>query len=546
MSGGRPEGPDQIAYDELRARLDVAEETLRAIRQGEVDALVVDIAGERRLFTLEGADHFYRVLIEGMPEGAAVLDPDGTVVYANARLSEIAARPLQALIGQPFGRLLTPEQRPILEAALTQSSDTPLADVRFLVRTGGERVPVALSLRTVGEENASVALIVTDLSTIERAERARRRAEEQYEREHLLATGLQRALGPDTMPDLDWVTLSGVYRPGIIDADVGGDWYDAIALSEGQLALVVGDVAGRGLPAAVHMAELRISLRAYLHAGKSPAEAMRAVNELAGVGMMATVFCAVLDADHRSLRYVNAGHPPPLILDPAGPSLTRCEEATGPPVGVGWPSHYREIETTLPDEATLVLYTDGLIEIRGESLDAGLGRLAGAVTAGLAQSLDQLAGALTDAAAGDEDDRALLLARLVAPAQGHLTLTVPATAGALSPFRGRLRRFLLANGISEEAVYDLILAASEIAANATEHAYDLHDAQFACTATVTDSNVTITVSDHGRWRAPRHGHDRGRGRGLRLAEALVDRLDLRAADTGTKVVIHRSVEQTVR
>jgi PAS domain S-box-containing protein len=544
MAQSEPEGPGQTAYDELRDRLEAAEETLRAIRSGEVDALVVDVEGEGRLFTLQGADHFYRVLVEGMPEGAAVLDASGLVVYANARLGEIFGRPSDELVGRPFRELLEPELGPILDVALAQGDDTAIAGVPLIVRSGGERVPIALSLRTLGEESASVALIVTDLSAIERAEQGRRRAEQQYEREHTIALELQRALGPAELPELDWVALSGLYLPGVIDPEVGGDWYDAVAVSEGRLALVIGDVAGRGLPAAVNMAELRIAVRAFLQEGRSPAEALGAVNHLARVGGMATLFCAVLDADRRSLRYVNAGHPPPLILDAATGSVTKCEQALGPPVGVGWHARYHEVEVVLPDEPTIVLYTDGVIELRGESLDAGLARLTDAAAIGVAEPLEDLAARLVSTAASDEDDRAVLTARLLTPPLRRLMLTIPAIPEALSRLRGQLRRFLLANGVDADTAYDLVLAASEIAANATEHAYELRDAQFVCRATVADGNVTISVRDQGRWRAPRQVD--GRGRGLRLVESLVDQLDLRPSTTGTEAVIRRKVEQTVR
>ena len=222
------------------------------------------------------------------------------------------------------------------------------------------------------------------------------------------------------MPQFDRAELAALYLPGSSEASVGGDWYDAIALDDTTIGLVIGDVVGRGVRAASAMGQLRNAVRAYLLEGYGPAQTLARVNRLLDTlgGGFATLACLCVDTETGALRYANAGHPPPLIVGPDG--ATRwLEGGLAPPIGAAREIAYREAEDAIPAGGALVLYTDGLVERRGEPIDTGLGRLA--------------------EAAADSPGHA---ATLAAPARGrdarHRAARRRRRAGALAP-RGRRR-----------------------------------------------------------------------------------------------------------
>ncbi len=198
--------------------------------------------------------------------------------------------------------------------------------------------------------------------------------------EHQIATTLQQSLIPD-LPDVPGVELHGRYLPGSAEVDVGGDWYDAVSLPDGRIAIVIGDVVGKGVAAAAQMGQLRNAMRAYLLEGFSPAEVIRKLNHLtislSGTSF-ATVLCMFHDPRTRSLEWCRAGHLPALVRGIDG--STRFLDGGGsPPIAVFSDAAFSDASTVLAPGEMVVLYTDGLVERRGEDLDAGLGRLADVV-----------------------------------------------------------------------------------------------------------------------------------------------------------------------
>ncbi len=155
--------------EELRWRLEEAEETLRAIRTGAVDAVVVGDPGSLRVYTLDGADRAYRVWVEQMSQGAATLASDGTVAYCNLRLSTLLATPSEALLGQPIDRFLEPEDRPRY-AELLRKGRSSVGEGEFsLARADDGTVPVLLTLNALPPESgAAVGVLVTDLTAQKR------------------------------------------------------------------------------------------------------------------------------------------------------------------------------------------------------------------------------------------------------------------------------------------------------------------------------------------------------------------------------------------
>lgn len=237
-----------------------------------------------------------------------------------------------------------------------------------------------------------------------------------YEAEVTVATALQQQLLPSRLPDVDGVEIAARYRPGGPGVDVGGDWYDVLLLPDGRVGFVIGDVMGRGVVAAGVMAELRNAVRGFALQGLDPAEAMTLLGRLIESndrGSLATMLYAVLDPATGRVAVANAGHCPPLVIGANGDAWW-LDVPPDPPLGAGLVT-YSNVELPESAGATIVLYTDGLIERRGEALDDGLARL---LTAALAAAgggpeamCDALIARLLDSQR-EPDDTALLVARL--------------------------------------------------------------------------------------------------------------------------------------
>lgn len=231
-----------------------------------------------------------------------------------------------------------------------------------------------------------------------------------YAEQRSVAQTLQHSLLAEAFPEIGGLEFGARYVAGVEGIDVGGDWYDVVRLDHGNILMVVGDVSGRGLEAATMMASLRYSARAYGAEGHSPATILTKLSMLASVGRdghFATVLCASLDVASGRVRVANAGHPTPLLIGPTGAELVQTD--IGVPVGVRGEPTYSEVTFMFPRGSTLLLYTDGAIERRGEPLDAGLQRLkdvSSRAQGSLEEFLDTIvSGVLTD---GAEDDTAML------------------------------------------------------------------------------------------------------------------------------------------
>jgi serine phosphatase RsbU (regulator of sigma subunit) len=252
-----------------------------------------------------------------------------------------------------------------------------------------------------------------------RAEADRRTITELYERldvlyaeQRSIAQTLQRALLPAFNPRIPGLDIASRYVAGAAGVDIGGDWYSVIRRGPSEVCFVVGDVSGRGIGAAAVMARLRFTIRAYLAEGHSPGTALALCSQQFDIvedGHMATVVAGVADLETRTITLASAGHFAPLVVS-SGDS-TYLAIAPGPPLGVA-STVYEETTATLPEGATLVAFTDGLVERRGESIDDGLARLADAALVDVPTTeelLDHVVQQLTDDRS--EDDTALLAIR---------------------------------------------------------------------------------------------------------------------------------------
>jgi len=236
-----------------------------------------------------------------------------------------------------------------------------------------------------------------------------------FEREHRAAETLQRALLPDSLPSIPDHQLTVRYLPGAEGTEVGGDWYDAFALPDGRFGLAIGDIVGRGIPAAAMMGQVRTALRAYAIYAAQPAEVvdrLYGMTEAFGDVPFATLMYLVLDPATGEGCYASAGHLPPLVIPAAGRAAYAGSLGT-PPLGSMQPATSPQAGIQLERGATLLLFSDGLVEDPPRPLDDGLDALAAAATAPSGE-LEALADGIIARMSGDRsrpDDIALLALR---------------------------------------------------------------------------------------------------------------------------------------
>ena len=359
----------------------------------------------------------------------------------------------------------------------------------------------------------------------------------------------QLSLLPPSLPMLPDLLLSGSYHRAALADAAGGDWYDAVPLGQGRVALVIGDAVGHGVPAAGAMSRLRGAMRSNALRDPSPEAVLPALDAFAAQMEDvegASVFYGVLDAGTGHLVYTAAGHPAPLVVQPDGsttslpvtPRPTAGQRARG--VGTGRRAraapgghadpvlqrgpHRREqgpadARERLGEVARKALGVPGAVESHGS---AGL---AGAIAEGVRRPQ------------GWPDDVAVLVAHRRATTLEPLQLDLPAIPSALPGVRRRLGAWLTALGMGEHDRVSVMVAVGEACANAAEHAYrDTEPGAMWVTADVdVDGVLTVTVRDEGTWRPP--DRDPGdRGRGLLIMRQLVDGVALQE-ERGTTVTL---------
>jgi serine phosphatase RsbU (regulator of sigma subunit) len=237
----------------------------------------------------------------------------------------------------------------------------------------------------VGALVSLAAAVMTDRLT-----RGRQRAEElagkldrvagenrqMYTEQRSISQTLQHALLPEVLPRLDGLDVDARYIPATSGVDIGGDWYDIVDAGGGRVLLMIGDVSGHGLRAATTMALLRHAALAYAAQECRPAKVLATLSDFVDSrphNYLATVLCVLIDAREHSLTVASAGHLPPLLLSGGNGQFVKLD--VGVPIGVRRDSQYRESTIPVAANATLVAFTDGLVERRGEILDTGLERL---------------------------------------------------------------------------------------------------------------------------------------------------------------------------
>ncbi|WIX92678.1 SpoIIE family protein phosphatase [Amycolatopsis sp. DG1A-15b] len=385
--------------------------------------------------------------------------------------------------------------------------------------------------RPLGTEDRTLLALLA--GTLAHALRRAHRDDRQRE----VALALQRSiLGPARLPD----GFAVRYEPANPPLEVGGDWYDVVPLAGDRIGIVVGDCVGRGLAAAAVMGQLRSACRALLLEASSPAHTLSALDRFAvrlPGALCTTVFCGVLDPANGTFTYSSAGHPPATLVHRDG-TAEFLDEGGSLPLAVRATAPRPEATAIVPIGSLLMLYTDGLVERRRESLDDGMGRATTVAHDTRDAELGELAAALMDRlrpAEGYEDDVALLLYRRSVPA---LDFEFAAHPDHLASTRQWLRAWLENAALEPDLAQDVLVAAGEACANAVEHAYrDGTAATARLTARLTGPHLVVTVTDRGNWRPPPPDNHVLRGRGVPMMEALADAVGFRRDATGTTVTL---------
>jgi anti-sigma regulatory factor (Ser/Thr protein kinase)/GAF domain-containing protein len=358
-----------------------------------------------------------------------------------------------------------------------------------------------------------------------------------FAHEHELALRLQRSLLPERLPTRDGLDLEGYYRAGEEAVEVGGDWYDAVRRPDGIVHLCVGDVSGKGVGAAVVMSRQRHTFEVYGRELQSPAQIVRHMLQHTEGDSMITLAVVSLDPYTGRMAYTCVGHPPPLLLDRSSGQLTRLDAASAPPMGVAGPADVVEAVLPLPEEAVLVLYTDGLVERRGRDIDRTIGVLGELVSDEPGASPAALLTKMGAAIGPTDDDVALLVASIDLE-QLVFEMEINADPKMLGGMRRRLEAWLMHREVDEADVVDVILSVSEACNNAIEHAYrDAGGGPVDITVAKEGDALRIVVEDHGLWRDQRSSEERGRG--LMLISNLMHSTAIETGLHGTRVTFTR-------
>ncbi|HEX6246555.1 MAG TPA: SpoIIE family protein phosphatase [Nocardioidaceae bacterium] len=353
---------------------------------------------------------------------------------------------------------------------------------------------------------------------------------------------LQRSLMPNSLPELPGLGLGAHYRPGGANVDVGGDWYDVMALPDGSTAISLGDVMGKGVPAAIVMGEVRAATRAYAALDPDPSVVLARLDRLVSTSsssdQVVTMLYGLVDPGRTSVRVAVAGHPPPLLVPAEGAPVV-LDLDTGPALGVAldtgsWPT------TTVPleDNATLLFYSDGLVESRTQELFTGIATLRDLVEQlpSRRRNPREICARLSALMRSDDaDDDVTLLAVTASAPWPSASQDLPADSSA-----ARMARRFLASVLRDWEVHPDVLDAAQVCASELVTNAVIHSASPSTITVRRDEEyLLVTVHDQGTSgpiRMPdRVEADAISGRGLSLVDALCSAWSAEHSADGTTV-----------
>lgn len=526
--------------------------------------MVPEASGSEELARLTGTAEKVRRAFEALPVMAfGVEGPEFryTAVNAAFRSSLVRTEVIGTPLADAFADLVGQQIVQLYQQVYDTGRPLQLHEYRAHLRPEGSSEEIEkffdVVMVPVRAPDGTITGLAGTANEVTEAVRRRQAAEEEagaaqrrYEQARDVIGALQRELLPAGVPVLPTVQIAASYLLADANTAAGGDWFDALPLSGGRVALVVGDVVGHGVAASAVMGQLRVVLHERLAATGDLLDSIRATDRIARDipgARAATVCAAVLDPASGALAYCTAGHPPPLLVSPGGEPRYLPASGSGP-LGLG--GEFALSAEQLGPSDLVLLYTDGILERPGRDLAAAtveLAQVAADIAAGRAlhdpgptaervatQTLE-----LLTRVTGHSDDITLLAAQRVA-APPALSISVPADLDALSGLRRMFARWLAAVYPADDDVSVLQHALGELAANAVEHAYAYPGAGEPGPVTLTlavtaAGEVRAEVRDQGRWREPQPSPDRGLG--LMLASDLTGGLNLNPGEQGTTATI---------
>ncbi len=361
-------------------------------------------------------------IVQTSQDAVLALTPAGVITFANPAGARLYRYPLPDLLGWHLTRLIPPGHAEDVHTALARLRQGHPASVETLAACrDGECVDIELTLWPVHDASGhlvSITAAARDITARKLADLELRRL---YEQHRHVASTLRRSL-MTLPPDLPDLPCARRYLPAIEGAGIGGDWFDLIALADGRIGVLIADVMGRGVEAAAVMGHLRPAAHALAKTGMPPGDLLHALDDLVCdlPDQLVTCCYLILDPAAHEMRVGLAGHLPPLLARPDAPVST-LPLVVGLPLGVGDSEPYTHTRLYLPHDATLALYTDGLIETPGTDLDARLTllrtelRAALATTGSLEAAADHVLARLLPDPANPADDVTLLLVQPPAP-----------------------------------------------------------------------------------------------------------------------------------
>jgi serine phosphatase RsbU (regulator of sigma subunit)/anti-sigma regulatory factor (Ser/Thr protein kinase) len=490
-----------------------------------------------------------RDILDADTAAVLLLDPDRNELVARAAMGieEVVDRGVRIPVGQGFAGKIAQQRSPVI---LDRVDDTTV--VNPILSQKGIRsllgVPLIahgdiLGVMHVGkktqhrftEEEVELLQLVADRVALALEVRLADRA-------RTVVDAFQRTFLPDVLPYVPGLRVATKYLPAASAVGIGGDWYDTFALPSGEIVLAIGDVAGHGIRAASLMGKLRNALRAGALMGGGPSDVVARLDEFHrhfGEDELVTLLFGVLARDLSTLRFVAAGHAPPLVVQADGARFATNGHSS-PPLGLAQPPTFAETEIPLRPGTSVLLYTDGLVERRDESLEDGLERLRAAAARivtgsepaeAITELVDDVLGPGRPA-----DDVALMLVQRDARPSERLEFAIEARSRSIPLIRRAVLRWLEDHGVSNTVAMEVVTAVSEASANAVEHAYGPAGGSITVAATIAEGEVEAIVRDTGRWRGASRGD---RGQGLRLIRGLMDEVRLDASEVGTTVTMLR-------
>ncbi|TRO57173.1 PAS domain S-box protein [Streptomyces sp. IB201691-2A2] len=500
-----------------------------------VSAAVRDVSDRRRA---EERINELAALVESSQDAILAKTLDGHITYWNAAAQRLYGYTRDDVMGRHVSLLAPSERRHEIDALMDQLRDGERIEHFETLRQtrSGGLLDVDITLWPTRSPDGTVigaCAIVRDISD-------RKRAEAEltvlYEQQRHIALTLQRSL-MGTPPAIPGLATASRYRPATQGAGVGGDWFDLVPLGAGRVGVLIGDVMGRGLEAAAVMGQLRSAAHALAKTGMQPRQLMQAletvVADLDVPDQLVTCCYLVIAADAGEVIICSAGHLPTLIAAP-GEGARALSAPVNAPLGVGGVL-YEQTSAEIPAGATLVLYTDGLIETPGSDIEDQLAQLTDVLSdlfttaPDLEVAADRVLAALLPDAEGHNDDVTLLLTQLPDAPLAAVTTDLPAVPESVPEGRAFLTKALTSWDCTTTAD-DARLLLSEILTNAVQHAQGPLGLHLCRTAT----ELTVEVSDHSpHLPQPRlAAEDEESGRGLILVRALADTWGVRPTDEG--------------